>query len=580
MREEEAKKKMPMASAEDLEGESVGLRVGPQAWKWPPVYPYDDELFLRPDAEAPLPNPMAIVNGEDGEETEEAEKERVSKSIESAKKFWTDEPSTSPFLSESSVSNLRAHFNFYISPSDNVLEFGCGSDSYFPPSLNLSRHVGVAFSDKLMKENPSVTEFIMADLNEVEIERGVESEEIKALGQSSFDKIVMTNTIDFLTHPREVFRTAWYLLKPGGTMIVPFSSRDAYKGAFEQVQTKMWRTMNDDQHMWVCGSFFQFSAGDGWTGLKGFDISPPKPTNFVQEKLDKTTSMYVVQASKASLADTVDPSNPSEYFSSALWLAPVLESRDKMLISPRLSRAWQLAKTEEKRKHIEANADVLPTIYESLVKMDSFAFPFNLQAQLATNLMEDVDFDGNDSQISNLRMGLGLDPPNAEVWSKVGQLTAALEPEDKVSLLAHIVPRFGRNGPAGEQGIKDFVDGLQPTFEVIKKKCQGMNDKDVQLAGSELLAAEILIPGRSTKSQFAKFISALTASDIEGVLARRRSFKEVAEKDMAEMVKAREEEMERRKQEVERMQKQIEDARENRSMVFNEETGAFEEVEV
>ncbi|MGB0733857.1 MAG: hypothetical protein ACPGPF_08820, partial [Pontibacterium sp.] len=32
--------------------------------------------------------------------------------------------------------------------------------------------------------------------------------------------------------------------------------------------------MTDDQHMWVAGSFFQFSAGEGWTSLKGFDISP------------------------------------------------------------------------------------------------------------------------------------------------------------------------------------------------------------------------------------------------------------------------------------------------------------------
>jgi hypothetical protein len=51
MREEDAKKKMPMALPEEAEREAPGLRVGEQAWKWPPVYPYDRELFRRPDEE-------------------------------------------------------------------------------------------------------------------------------------------------------------------------------------------------------------------------------------------------------------------------------------------------------------------------------------------------------------------------------------------------------------------------------------------------------------------------------------------------------------------------------------------------
>ena len=57
-------------------------------------------------------------------------------------------------------------------------------------------------------------------------------------------------------------------------MIVPFLSKEAYVEKFDEAFTKQWRDMTDDQHMWVCGSFFQFSAGEGWEGLKGFDISP------------------------------------------------------------------------------------------------------------------------------------------------------------------------------------------------------------------------------------------------------------------------------------------------------------------
>jgi hypothetical protein len=45
MREEQAKKNMPMLQEEDKEGEAPGLRVGKSAWKWPPIWPYDKSTF-------------------------------------------------------------------------------------------------------------------------------------------------------------------------------------------------------------------------------------------------------------------------------------------------------------------------------------------------------------------------------------------------------------------------------------------------------------------------------------------------------------------------------------------------------
>jgi hypothetical protein len=51
------------------------------------------------------------------------------------------------------------------------------------------------------------------------------------------------------------------------------------------------------------------------------------------------------------------------------------------------------------------HTDSLPKIYESLIKMDQFAFTFNMQAQLAADLVGDPDFTGSDIQINNMKMG-------------------------------------------------------------------------------------------------------------------------------------------------------------------------------
>jgi hypothetical protein len=191
-------------------------------------------------------------------------------------------------------------------------------------------------------------------------------------------------------------------------MIVPFSSKDAYTSKFEDAQTKVWRSFNDDQHMWVCGSFFQFSAGDGWENLRGFDISPEGskkleddgPLSFL--KGGANTNIYVVQADKAAQAEAIDPSDPEASFRSKMWMLPVLENRDKLLVAPRLRRAYSLLPDGD---FLAQKVEYLPAIYESLVKMDQFAFTFGMQAQLAVDLLSDHDFCANEEQIKALKQG-------------------------------------------------------------------------------------------------------------------------------------------------------------------------------
>merc|ERR1712241_1080320 len=125
-----------------------------------------------------------------------------------------------------------------------------------------------------------------------------------------------------------------------------------------------------------------------------------------------------------------------------------LEDRDKKLVAPRLARTYGALHAQEDKDRMMQHFDSLPKVYASLIKMDQFAFTFSMQAQLAADLIGDPDFDGNDLQISNMKMGLGLRKPSKDFWAPVGKLTAAMTPEDKVNLLAFIVPRFGRGSAA------------------------------------------------------------------------------------------------------------------------------------
>ena len=58
-RENQAQKRMPMATKDEAKLEAPGLRVGSAVWKWPPVWPYDRQFFTPPED---LPQKKTNVN--------------------------------------------------------------------------------------------------------------------------------------------------------------------------------------------------------------------------------------------------------------------------------------------------------------------------------------------------------------------------------------------------------------------------------------------------------------------------------------------------------------------------------------
>lgn len=302
-------------------------------------------------------------------------------------------------------------------------------------------------------------------------------------------------------------------------------------------------------------------------------------TKLQQNANDAPCTAFVVQAKKKSMEEEIDENDVEGFIKSRLWMMPTLEDRDKKLVTPRLARAYDSLDDQTDKDRMIQHFNSLPKVYASLVKMDQFAFTFSMQAQLAANLVGDPDFDGNDLQINNLKMGLGLRKPSKDFWAPVGKLTAAMPPDDKVNLLSYVVPRFGSGDKAQDDALEAFVSGLEPTFAVIRSKCPNMKEGDVQLLGSELLASEVLKAGLSSREEFALWLGALSEVDLESILAKRKSFKEEATQELDTFKEDRDTETKRVEDRREKIQEQVAEARENRSIVFNARTGAFEEAE-
>ena len=590
MKEEEAKKRMPMADPTEASNQAPGLRVGSNSWRWPPVWPYDKMLFMpsqqldemeRKKAVNQMASAMSGVGQSPlgGDASATASDDEVEEF--NALDFWGKEKGdVATAMDPEAAQKLKDHYKFYLREDMKILELGAAEESYLP--FKPARHVGVGASEALMNKNPSLSETMVVDLNVVEEGRDVDNDEFRKLAEEPFDAIIMSNTIAYLNNPREVLRSAWYLLKPGGIMLISWVTGGGCEADYPEAQTKMWTRYNDDQHLWMTGSFYEFSAGDGWESLLGFDISPESAKDPYQSgpmaalAQGKNNNIYVVQATKGYQDDAIDPEDPEKSIKSLCWMLPKMESRDKNLVVPRLGRVYQTTDNEDVQKAIEKNVVHLPAVYEALLKMDAFAFTYSMQSQLAADLVCDPLFKASEKQILALKEGLGLRTPGPDFWGPVGQDTAAIPVEDKISLLAYLVPRFDTGDAKMEEALEAFVTGLKPTFEVIRSTCADMAEEDVQLLGAELLAYEMLTPGKTTREEFATWLESMTKDDLNGLLNIRKSYRRAAAEGL-EQFKKEEEAKEARKQAmIKKLEEQKEIARKTRTLIFNPRTEKFE----
>jgi hypothetical protein len=208
--------------------------------------------------------------------------------------------------------------------------------------------------------------------------------------------------------------------------------------------------------------------------------------------------------------------------------------------------------------------------------MDLFEFTFSMQAQLAADLVSDPDFGGTDEELLALKQGLGLRTPSKEFWLPIGQLTSQVPVEDKISLLGYIVPCFGSDDPEQEEALQNFVTGLKPTYATLRAKCPSLSEGDIEFLGAELLAYEILKPGRSSKEEFATWLATLTGEELLDMLSVRKSYREIAGAELEEFKKERAEAEAKRQDYLRRMEEQKEKAAKERSMVFNPRSQKFE----
>ena len=153
-----------------------------------------------------------------------------------------------------------------------ILDLMAGWDSHIPEKIKPSRVVGLGLNENELNKNRDLTETIIHDINK---------EPTLPFPRDTFDVVVNTVSVDYMTRPLEVFRDVGRILKSAGLFLVIFSNR-----MFPEKAVKIWREADENERIILVEEFFKES---GVFEKPALFISRGKP----RPKSDKYTSLGI-----------------------------------------------------------------------------------------------------------------------------------------------------------------------------------------------------------------------------------------------------------------------------------------------
>jgi SAM-dependent methyltransferase len=159
---------------------------------------------------------------------------------------------------------VRELYGELLSEGVDVLDLMSSVVSHLPEDKRLGRVTGLGMNAEELAANPVLDERVVHDLN---------ADPRLPFGDRSFDAVVNTSSVEYLTRPLEVFAEVARVLKTGGVFVVTFSNR-----WFPPKVIKVWRDAHPGERIGLVLEYFLLS--DAFSGLETLSVEGyPRPAD-------------------------------------------------------------------------------------------------------------------------------------------------------------------------------------------------------------------------------------------------------------------------------------------------------------
>jgi SAM-dependent methyltransferase len=150
-------------------------------------------------------------------------------------------------VDEGFIDRLTALYRDILSPNTRILDLMSSWVSHLPEEMEFEHIEGHGMNGEELAKNPRLHSYFVQDLN---------AQPKLPLGDSSFDAVLITVSVQYLQYPEAIFAELYRILRPNGLVVVSFSNRMFYQKAIAA-----WRDNSDLGRVSLVKSYFKSVAG-------------------------------------------------------------------------------------------------------------------------------------------------------------------------------------------------------------------------------------------------------------------------------------------------------------------------------
>jgi SAM-dependent methyltransferase len=161
---------------------------------------------------------------------------------ENGDRRFYEKPRFVAHLDDRALEHIRTIYGGVLRPGMKVLDLMSSWRSHVPETMRLGSLVGLGLNEEELKNNPQLASYVVHDLNE---------NPKLPFDDNTFDAIICTSSVEYMTQPLEVFGDCARILKPDGIFIHTFSTR-----WFPPKVVRIWSEISEFERMGLVMEYF------------------------------------------------------------------------------------------------------------------------------------------------------------------------------------------------------------------------------------------------------------------------------------------------------------------------------------